>query len=353
MLEKPKRAKQLNNQDRQLPATIQELINRYDLENKDIYKFLDYLVDNINNKTATGEGSVAGDTLPVGAVIEWNSDIIPENWLLCNGQAVNREEYSELFEILGVAYGKGDGSTTFNIPNYTGRVAIGKDENDADFSTLGKTGGEKTHKLTINEMPKHAHKTWIADNNYSEKGDGYENYYYGSGRNYNLTTYEGGDQAHNNLQPYIITNFIIKAKQSSGLVATVIDSLKSNSPTDGLSAKQGKIMDEKFSKKVLWTNTSQYIEFPPQAIALSSDDYDYLIILVYRNPSQETTLLNLIAEKNLDAEISYGDCFNGEVRNFNRKLSISDNNITFKDCFINGTINNGILIPYKIIGGKY
>ena len=48
MLEKPKRVKQLNNQDRQLPATIQELINRYDLENKDIYKFLDSLVDNIN-----------------------------------------------------------------------------------------------------------------------------------------------------------------------------------------------------------------------------------------------------------------------------------------------------------------
>ena len=48
MLEKPKRVKQLNNQDRQLPATIQELINRYDLENKDIYKFLDYLVDSIN-----------------------------------------------------------------------------------------------------------------------------------------------------------------------------------------------------------------------------------------------------------------------------------------------------------------
>ena len=48
MLEKPKRVKQLNNQDRQLPATIQELINRYDLENKDIYKFLNYLVDSIN-----------------------------------------------------------------------------------------------------------------------------------------------------------------------------------------------------------------------------------------------------------------------------------------------------------------
>ena len=53
MLEKPKRPKQLNNQDRQLPATIQELVNRYDLENKNIYKFLDYLVDNINSNKNT------------------------------------------------------------------------------------------------------------------------------------------------------------------------------------------------------------------------------------------------------------------------------------------------------------
>ena len=80
MLEKPKRAKQLNNQDRQLPATIQELINRYDLENKDIYKFLDYLVDSINNKTSTGEGSVAGDTLPIGAVVDYDGKTVPSNW---------------------------------------------------------------------------------------------------------------------------------------------------------------------------------------------------------------------------------------------------------------------------------
>lgn len=50
MLEKPKRAKQLNNQDRQLPATIQELINRYDLENLKIYDFLDELVDYLNER---------------------------------------------------------------------------------------------------------------------------------------------------------------------------------------------------------------------------------------------------------------------------------------------------------------
>ena len=214
MLEKPKRAKQLNNQDRQLPATIQELINRYDLENKDIYKFLDYLVDNINNKTATGEGSVSGDTLPIGAIIEWNSDIIPENWLLCNGQAVNREEYSELFEILGVAYGKGDGSTTFNLPNYKGRVAAGKDENDIDFNTLGKTGGEKKHTLTTSEMPSHSHnfadsgRVLYWDAGLPDMGDLQS----GTGVQYTWssnTKETGSSQPHNNLQPYIVMNYII------------------------------------------------------------------------------------------------------------------------------------------------
>lgn len=50
MLEKPKRPKQLNNQDRKIPANIQELINRYDLDNKDIYDYLDYLVKYLNER---------------------------------------------------------------------------------------------------------------------------------------------------------------------------------------------------------------------------------------------------------------------------------------------------------------
>lgn len=50
MLEKPKRQKQLKNQDRQIPANIQELINRYDLDNRKIYDFLDYLIDYLNER---------------------------------------------------------------------------------------------------------------------------------------------------------------------------------------------------------------------------------------------------------------------------------------------------------------
>ena len=50
MIEKPKRKKQLNNQDRQIPANIQDLINKYDLDNTKIYDFLEYLVDYLNER---------------------------------------------------------------------------------------------------------------------------------------------------------------------------------------------------------------------------------------------------------------------------------------------------------------
>lgn len=50
MIERPKRKKQLNNQDRQIPTNIQDLINKYDLDNTKIYNFLDYLVDYLNER---------------------------------------------------------------------------------------------------------------------------------------------------------------------------------------------------------------------------------------------------------------------------------------------------------------
>lgn len=50
-----------------------------------------------------------------------------------------------------------------------------------------KQDGEKTHALSIAEMPAHSHKTWIKDTNSSARGDGYDNYYYGVGKYYNTT----------------------------------------------------------------------------------------------------------------------------------------------------------------------
>lgn len=180
-------------------------------------------------------GGVTGDTLPIGSIQEWPSNIIPNNWLLCNGQAVSRTDYAELFVVLGTTYGAGDGSTTFNLPNFKGRVGVGKDDNDSDFNALGKTAGEKTHVLTTTEMPQHCHGenfitkygyqySLVSNNGEGEEKNGYLPELEGTEVNKNqvLTNEAGGSQAHNNLQPHIVTNYIIKAHQSAGIVAEVI-----------------------------------------------------------------------------------------------------------------------------------
>lgn len=190
-----------------------------------------------------------------GATIEWHSDIVPENWLLCNGQAVSRTDYPELFNVLGVKYGEGDGSTTFNLPDVQGKVAVGKDENDSDFNEIGKVGGEKEHTLTIAEMPSHSHP--ISAELYALKPQGGTQEFGPGGATSTKigVNNAGGGQPHNILQPYVVCNFIIKAKQSSGLVATVVDNLNSTSETDALSAKQGSVLRENIEKqeeKLIW-----------------------------------------------------------------------------------------------------
>lgn len=87
------------------------------------------------------------------------SSQVPTGWLACDGAAVSRTVYASLFAAIGVAYGAGDGTTTFNVPNLKGKVIVGVDAAQTEFNARGVTGGAKTVTLSVTEMPAHAHGT--------------------------------------------------------------------------------------------------------------------------------------------------------------------------------------------------
>lgn len=88
---------------------------------------------------------------PTGSIAMFAGDVAPPGYLLCLGQAVSRTAYSSLFAVIGTKYGAGDGATTFNLPNFKGRVPVGYDASQTEFDTVGEVGGEKTHLLTASE----------------------------------------------------------------------------------------------------------------------------------------------------------------------------------------------------------
>lgn len=152
---------------------------------------------------------VVNANAPAGVISMYGGSTAPNGWLICDGSAVSRTTYSRLFSAIGTTYGAGNGSTTFNLPNCKGRVPVGLDTSQSEFNSLNKKGGEKTHTLTINEMPKHNHEI---NTQKSGTGDWWalqtQNIERNPSGGYG-TNDAGGGQAHNNLQPYITVNYII------------------------------------------------------------------------------------------------------------------------------------------------
>lgn len=94
-----------------------------------------------------------------GFIVAFGGTVVPSGYLGCDGTAVSRTTYAPLFSAIGTTWGSGDGSTTFNLPNLQRRALVGSGGTGSSTlaNTVGATGGEETHTLTIAEMPSHDH----------------------------------------------------------------------------------------------------------------------------------------------------------------------------------------------------
>lgn len=91
--------------------------------------------------------------MDVGSIILYSLSNLPTGFLECNGDPVSRYDYAELFDVIGTRYGIGDGSTTFNLPDFSANVPVGVSLSHA----LGSTGGEATTVLYEENLPSHVH----------------------------------------------------------------------------------------------------------------------------------------------------------------------------------------------------
>jgi microcystin-dependent protein len=161
--------------------------------------------------------------LLAGLVMEFAGDTAPDGWLFCDGSAVSRETYAVLFGVIGTTYGVGDTTTTFNLPDMRGRVpvGVGQQTGGTDF-VLADTGGEETHVLTSDELASHTHVD--AGHAHSEItavttviNGGLEapaaSAFPGTGVTGSASAdigSTGDDQPHNNMQPFLVLNYVIK-----------------------------------------------------------------------------------------------------------------------------------------------
>ena len=161
--------------------------------------------------------------VPTGSLIMWASNTIPSDWKLCNGAAISRVTFATLFSLLGTTFGAGDGTTTFNLPDFRNKFPYG-----ADTVAVGGTGGSAdsivvshTHTATSTVTdPGHNHTYNQATNQSPQSGSATQVFVSNTSQNTGnavtgitvatTNTSTGSSGTNANLPPYLGINFIIK-----------------------------------------------------------------------------------------------------------------------------------------------
>ena len=200
----------------------------------------DTLLERINAVKTTADGNAvkvkehttalqaaSAALAPIGAVVPFWGLQEPAGWLLCKGQAVSRAAYKELFDVIGTRSGAGNGSTTFNVPDLRESLIYGVGDSGSFTQTMGAAVGEKSHTLTLAEMPSHSHPlstdnqahsfAWGASGSVhvpvaAVGGAATGNQLYTQQGPWNATAAAGGGRAFPMRPRGVVANYIIRAK---------------------------------------------------------------------------------------------------------------------------------------------
>lgn len=174
------------------------------------------------------QGGQQADTEPVGVIKMYAGLTAPDNYMLCMGAELHKDEYPELYKVIGTTFntaafedGKPRNVTDgdhFRIPDLRGRFIVGYSPHDGAYDVLGKTGGAKTVTLTVDQMPEHDHFI-IADSRRTKtKNDDYCYSWNDTDKVQNVpphikkTAPAGGSKAHENRPPFYSLAYIIKVR---------------------------------------------------------------------------------------------------------------------------------------------
>tara|TARA_Y100000590_G_scaffold145471_2_gene167300 strand:+ start:2902 stop:4026 length:1125 start_codon:yes stop_codon:yes gene_type:complete len=171
-----------------------------------------------STKVATTAYVDAIEIFSSGMIMQFGGSTAPTGWLMCDGAAKDASSDSSLqplFDVIGNAYG-GSNNTDFKLPDLRGRMPVGAGTGtNLTARTLAAVGGAEEHSLTEAEMPPHTHETSFLNTDAPSNGQGYLCGSNNQTANYTYTSESTGGtngtvEAHENMPPFVVLNFIIK-----------------------------------------------------------------------------------------------------------------------------------------------